>query len=133
MLLTKANIATLDALLAVLVPTEPDAPGAEEVGLTDYLLHELAGDLSEHLPLYQLSLAALEVESRARYMGSSFDQIAHAQQVELLRKVETGDTCAHEWADVGAMRFVKIVAEHAAEGFYIHPLAWQPMGFEVTA
>lgn len=137
MLLTESQLAALRALIDQLIPPD-DYPGGWEAGAGDYLLCQLAGDLAPLRTAYQAGLDALDAEARAAGAASFSALPADAQRALLLR-IEAGQAAAG-WP-IDPAGFLRMAAEHAAEGFYGDPgnggnrdgVAWRMIGFEVTA
>ena len=134
-MLDDSQLRCLEALLDAIIPPD-DFPGAVDAGVGDYLLRQLAGDLSALLPTYQQWLRDLEAESRA-IRGRSFAELDLAERTTLLKSVELGEVAA-DWSLEPAPFFRQIV-EHCAEGYYSDPdnggnrdgIGWQMIGYEV--
>jgi hypothetical protein len=135
-MLTELHRATLRALVDRLIPPDQD-PGGAEAGAADYILGQFDRDLQPLLPAYRQALDALDAEARA-VAGSSFAQLTLEAQDELLRRVAGGDVTTPWQTDPAA--FIRVAAEHAAEGFYSDPgnggnhgeVSWRMIGFNVT-
>ncbi len=128
-----AQIAVLRAALNRVIPPD-EFPGAWEAGVGDYLAQQFARDLVVAVPIYQAGLTALDAEATARF-GTDFAQLGPAQQDEILNNIERGDVHS-DWA-TEPRRFLEMLVNHAAEGFYGDPenganrdkTSWQMIGF----
>ncbi len=132
----EAQLSCLRALLDTIIPPD-EFPGAVEAGVGDYLLRQLAGDLSALLPTYLQWLGHLDAESRA-VMGKAFADLNPEARTSLLKKIEQGEVAAG-WSLAPAPFFRQIV-EHCAEGYYSDPanggnrdgVGWKMIGYEVS-
>ena len=73
--LTPAEAATLEALVARLIPSDANGPGALEAGAARYIDGALGDALAAQRPAYAAGLAALEAYARSR-AGGSFAELA---------------------------------------------------------
>jgi hypothetical protein len=135
-MLTARQVEVLRAVVNRIIPAD-EFPGGWEVGVGDYILRQLQGDLKQMVSVYGRGLDGLDAEARARHGVGFVELDAEAQDV-LLADIEQGKTQA-QW-ETDAQAFFKIVVEHAQEGFYSDPsnggnrggVAWRMIGFEVT-
>src|SRR4051812_28531392 len=107
----------LEAMVNRIIPADQD-PGGWDGGVGDYLACQFERDLKYLLPVYQLGLDALDVESNALY-GASFDRLPSVLRDELLAHLEVGKVLT-VWALDPAAWF-RTVVEHCAEGYYSDP------------
>lgn len=134
-MLDDSQLRCLEALLDTIIPAD-DFLGAVDAGVGDYLLRQLAGDLAELLPSYQLWLSDLDAESRA-FRGMSFAELDSAERTSLLKIVERGEI-ATDWS-LDPAPFFRQIVEHCAEGYYSDPdnggnrdgIGWRMIGYEV--
>jgi gluconate 2-dehydrogenase gamma chain len=68
--LTAAEAATLEALVARLIPSDSNGPGALEAGAARYIDGALGSALAAQRPAYAAGLAALDAYALARAAGS---------------------------------------------------------------
>jgi hypothetical protein len=115
-MLTEQQAATLRAAIDRVVPPDED-PGGVEAGAYDYLVGQLSRDLAPLTEDYRTFLDALAKEA-----GGSFADLSAAAQDDLLRRFEAS-------AEYGP--FFRRFVEHTQEGFYISPVAWKIVGWEV--
>jgi hypothetical protein len=104
-----AELATLDAVLDRLIPSDELGPGAREAQVARYVVRRLAGPYRELRPVYAAGLARLEAQAQA--LGSSFAGLDGERQDELLRVAEAraGDP------------FFELLLLHAKEGMFGDP------------
>jgi len=132
-MLSAAHLTTLRSLMDRIIPPDED-PGAWEAGVGDYLLRQLAGDLSAEVKHYRAGLEALEAEAQA-VAGESFSALPPTEQDTLLRRIEAGEVI-HAWP-VDPAEFFGLVVQHIIEGYYSDPgnggnrgeAAWRMIGF----
>ncbi len=125
-LLTTLQWDTLRALMDRIIPPD-DFPGAWEAGVGDYLAHQFALDLRDHLAMYRLGLDALDAESRAS-KGTGFAGLDAPIQDMILGHIETGQVQL-SWP-VDPAEFFHTVTEHVMEGYYSDSMAWRMIGFD---
>jgi gluconate 2-dehydrogenase gamma chain len=110
--LTPAELETLKAALARLIPADDLGPGAVEAGVFVFIDRSLAGPNAATLPLYQGGLAALEAAAGS----GGFAGLAAEKQDELLTQAE-----ANELADAPA-GFFGLLLEHTRQGMFGDPI-----------
>ena len=132
-MLTAPQWETLEAIVNRVIPPD-EFPGGWEAGVGDYLRRQLdGGDLTDRLALYAAGLDAVEREA------PGFTGLAPAAQDAVLTRIEMGGVTGN-WPIVPE-RFFSMLVSHVMEGFYADPgqggnrdgIAWQMIGFEVTA
>jgi gluconate 2-dehydrogenase gamma chain len=84
--LTSAELTTLKAAIARLIPRDDLGPGAVEAGVFVFIDRALAGDNAAALPLVQGGLAALDEAAGA----GGFAGLAAERQDDLLARAEAG-------------------------------------------
>src|SRR5690349_10756165 len=81
--LTAAEGATLEAIVARLIPTDANGPGAAEAKAARYIDRALGGFLNSFVVVYRTGLAGVESYARTA-KGTSFTQLtAHDQDAVL--------------------------------------------------
>jgi gluconate 2-dehydrogenase gamma chain len=131
--LTEHDRATLDAILARLIPSDSNGPGAREAKVLRYLERSLAGDYRGHATGYADGLAAIDRHANATY-GSSFAGLAPEQQDAILADAERDRVPG--FAD-GSAAFFELVRRHTLEGMFGDPswggnadlLGWHLLGY----
>jgi hypothetical protein len=115
-MLSETQGATLRAAIDRVIPPGQD-PGGVEAGACDYLVGQLSRDLAPLADDYRAFLDALAREAGGRFAG-----LSAAAQDDLLRRFEAS-------AEFGP--FFRRFVEHAQEGFFVSPVAWRMIGWEV--
>jgi gluconate 2-dehydrogenase gamma chain len=114
---TAAEAATLDAIVARLIPTDALGPGAAEARAVRYIDRALGGALSAMRQDYTAGLAALDRYSRSS-RGGVFAQLSPADQDSILGEVETGAASGFEGSPVD---FFNMVLTHTHQGTFGDP------------
>lgn len=128
---TEADI--LEAVVARLIPTDENGPGATEARAAHYIDRALGGALASSRPAYTAGLAALDryaVASR----GRPFVRLAPAEQDAVLTDCEAGR--ATEFA-AGSAPFFTLVLNHTRQGTFGDPyyggnanfVGWDLLGY----
>ena len=87
--LTAAEADLLDAIVARLIPTDANGPGATEARAAHYIDRALGGALASSRPAYTSGLAALDRYARSS-RGKAFTELSATDQDSVLIDVETG-------------------------------------------
>jgi gluconate 2-dehydrogenase gamma chain len=132
--LTAEEAALLQAVVARIVPTDANGPGAAEAQAARYIDRALAGALASSRQAYAVGLAALE-----RYARSSrrapFVELSAIDQESVLIDVETGS--ATGFTDPTAPAFFAMVRAHTMQGTFGDPfyggnanfVGWDLLGY----
>jgi gluconate 2-dehydrogenase gamma chain len=131
--LTPAEAATLEAVVARLIPADRNGPGALEAGAARYIDGALGQALAAQRPAYAAGLAALEVFSRAQ-AGDSFAALPAVRQDELLTLVELNQATGFT---PSSSAFFDLVLGHTFEGTFGDPhyggnqdfIGWELIGY----
>ena len=131
--LTAVEGATLQAVVARLIPTDERGPGALEAGAATYIDRALAGPLAGSREAYRAGLAALDRYAQAA-RGADFAALDAAGQDALLGAVEAN--AAPEFGP-GAAGFFNLVLTHAIQGTFSDPahggnvdfIGWRMLGY----
>jgi gluconate 2-dehydrogenase gamma chain len=116
--LTAAESATLDAILARLIPTDANGPGATEAHVGVYIDRALGGPLSFYKSAYDDGLDQIDEYSSSRF-SAPFVQLAPAQQDAILTSMQSGKAAGFG-AD-GGSSFFSTVLQHAQQGMFGDP------------
>jgi gluconate 2-dehydrogenase gamma chain len=108
----------LNAVLARLIPTDSNGPGATEARVGRYIDQALSGDEKSVAPLFQSGLAALDEYAKTKF-GAGFLALGADQQDAVLSDVETGK--ATNFPPPGAAAFFATVREYALQGMFCDP------------
>ena len=87
--LTAAEADVLEAIVARLIPTDANGPGATEARAAHYIDRALGGALAASRPAYTAGLAALDRYARSS-RGKPFAELSATDQDSVLIDVETG-------------------------------------------
>ena len=131
--LTAAEAATLEALVARLIPRDANGPGALEAGAARYIDGALGNALSAQRPTYAAGLAALEAYARSR-AGGSFATLAPERQDELIGDLEANRATGFT---PSSSAFFELVLGHTLEGTFGDPhyggnqdfIGWELIGY----
>jgi gluconate 2-dehydrogenase gamma chain len=116
--LTAAEAETLDAVVARLIPTDANGPGAREAGAVQYIDRALAGALSATRDAYRSGLASLDAYAR-QAKGNRFAQLSEADQDELLSALERN--AVSSFGPPGAAAYFNLVLNHTLQGTFGDP------------
>jgi gluconate 2-dehydrogenase gamma chain len=114
--LTAAEGATLEAIVARLIPSDANGPGAAEARAARYIDRALGGVLAPSLLTYRGGLAGIETYARAA-KGMAFTQLAAQEQDAVLTDMERN--AAKGFA--GASFFFNQVLAHTIQGTFCDP------------
>lgn len=125
----------VDAIAARILPTDED-PGAREAGCVNFIDKALANEDAMILPLYQMSLAALEDHCQAAFKNS-FAELSQEKQDEVLTQVEGGSIPGWPQGPIRSEAFFATIRFHTLVGFVANPsyggnqdyVGWKVMGF----
>jgi gluconate 2-dehydrogenase gamma chain len=132
--LTSVEAATLEAVVARLIPADGNGPGALEAGAARYIDRELGLALAPQRPAYAAGLAALEAFARAQAGGVSFAALPAERQDELLTLVEQNRAPGFT---PSSSAFFDLVLGHTLEGTFGDPhyggnqdfIGWELIGY----
>jgi len=115
--LTAAEGETLEAIVARLIPSDANSPGAAEARAAHYIDRALAGPLRASRTAYADGLAALDAYAQEK-KGTPFAKLAAAEQDAVLtdmeKNVATGFT-------PNAAAFFALVRTHTIQGTFCDP------------
>jgi gluconate 2-dehydrogenase gamma chain len=123
--LTSAESDTLEAIVARLIPTDANGPGAKEARAARYIDRALGGALSGSREAYRSGLAALDAYARSS-KGSGFHQLAAADQDAVLTDVERGTAAGFTGSST---QFFNLVRTHTIQGTFGDPYYGGNAGF----
>jgi gluconate 2-dehydrogenase gamma chain len=115
--LTATEMDLLDAIVARLIPTDANGPGATEARAAHYIDRALGGALAPSRQAYTTGLAALDRYSRSS-RGGPFTSLSPTDQDSLLIDVETG--AATGFTGSSAV-FFNMVLNHTHQGTFGDP------------
>ena len=114
--LTAAEADILGALVARLIPTDANGPGATEARAAHYIDRALGGALAPSRQAYTTGLAALDRYARSS-RGKAFTELTAADQDTLLVEVEAGTASGFS----GSAAFFGLVLNHTLQGTFGDP------------
>ena len=115
--LTATEMDLLDAIVARLIPTDANGPGATEARAAHYIDRALGGALASSRQAYTAGLAALDRYARSS-RGGPFTELSPTDQDSLLIDVETG--AATGFTGSSAV-FFDMVLSHTHQGTFGDP------------
>jgi gluconate 2-dehydrogenase gamma chain len=119
--LTAAEADLLDAVVARLIPSDGNGPGAREAQAVRYIDRALAGALSDSREAYRAGLAALDRYARSS-RGVAFTSLPPTDQDSVLIDVETGAATGAGAGFVGnSAAFFALVRSHTWQGTFGDP------------
>jgi gluconate 2-dehydrogenase gamma chain len=115
--LTAGEMAILDAMVARLIPSDVNGPGAAEARVARYIDRALAGALSASRSLYASGLPALDRYAQSS-RGAPFVRLSGADQDAVLTAVESG---AADGFNGSSAQFLAMVLSHTHQGMFGDP------------
>jgi gluconate 2-dehydrogenase gamma chain len=131
--LTATESDLLEAIVARLIPTDANGPGASEARAAHYIDRALGGALASSHPAYTSGLAALDRYSRSS-RGKAFTDLSHTDQDSVLIDVETGAATGFTGSSAA---FFALVLSHTHQGTFGDPyyggnanfVGWDLLGY----
>jgi gluconate 2-dehydrogenase gamma chain len=131
--LTAAEAATLEAIVARLIPRDANGPGALEAGAARYIDGALGNALAAQRPAYAAGLAALDAHARSR-AGGPFASLPPERQDELIADLEENRAPGFM---PSSSAFFELVLGHTLEGTFGDPhyggnqdfIGWELIGY----
>jgi gluconate 2-dehydrogenase gamma chain len=131
--LNATEAATLEAVVARLIPSDANGPGALDAGAARYIDGALGNALAAQRPVYAAGLAALDAYARST-AGRSFVELAAEQQDAVLTDLEENRAGGFT---PGAAAFFEVVLGHTLEGTFGDPhyggnrdyIGWELLGY----
>ena len=119
--LTAAEADLLDAIVARLIPSDANGPGAREAQAVRYIDRALAGALAGSCEAYRSGLAALDRYARSS-RGAAFTTLSPTDQDSVLIDVETGAATGSGAGFEGSSgAFFTLVRTHTMQGTFGDP------------
>jgi gluconate 2-dehydrogenase gamma chain len=114
--LTTVEGETLQAIVARLIPTDGNGPGATEARAAQYVDRALGGALAASREAYRVGLAALNAYTQAS-RKAAFAQLSAADQDAVLLELETGAAAGF----AGSGIFFNLLLAHTIQGTFGDP------------
>jgi gluconate 2-dehydrogenase gamma chain len=115
--LTPQEADTLDAIVARLIPTDANGPGATEARAARYIDRALGGALASFREAYRAGLAAVDAYARTS-KGAAFTQLSPQNQDAVLTDLERNAATGFE---TGSAAFFNLVLSHTIQGTFGDP------------
>ena len=115
--LTSTEADALEAVVARLIPSDADGPGAGEARAAHYIDRALGGALASSRQAYTAGLAALDRYARSS-RGAAFAQLSPVDQDSVLIDVETGAATGFTGSPAA---FFTMVLNHTHQGTFGDP------------
>jgi len=130
--LTATEADVLEAIVARLIPSDANGPGAKEARAARYIDRALAGALASSRPLYAAGLAAVDQLAQSS-RGKPFKDLPPEEQDAILTDVEDGNPPPF----AGAAAFFTLVRAHTLQGTFCDPyyggnanfVGWDAIGY----
>ena len=130
--LTAAEGATLEAIVARLIPTDANGPGATEARAARYIDRALSGFLASARDAYRAGLTGIETYARA-VKGTAFTQLSPQDQDVVLTDMERNTAKGF----TNAAGFFNLVLSHTMQGTFGDPfyggnanfVGWDLLGY----
>ena len=131
--LTATEADLLEAIVARLIPTDANGPGATEARAAHYIDRALGGALASSRQAYTAGLAALDRYSRSS-RGTAFTELSATDQDSVLIDVETGAATGFTGSSAA---FFALVLNHTHQGTFGDPyyggnanfIGWDLIGY----
>jgi gluconate 2-dehydrogenase gamma chain len=115
--LTASEMDVLEAIVARLIPTDANGPGASEARAAHYIDRALDGALASSRPAYSAGLTALDRYARES-RGAAFAALSPADQDAVLTDIEKGAGTGFTGSSVA---FFNMVLNHTHQGTFGDP------------
>jgi gluconate 2-dehydrogenase gamma chain len=122
--LTAMESDVLEAIVARIIPSDANGPGAREARAARYIDRALGGALASSRPLYGVGLAAVDRLARSS-RGNAFTALLPEEQDVILSDVERGEVPGF----AGAAEFFALVRAHTIQGTFCDPYYGGNAGF----
>ena len=116
--LTATEADLLEAIVARLIPTDANGPGATEARAAHYIDRALGGALASSRQAYTAGLAALDRYARSS-RGKAFTELSATDQDSVLIDVETGAATGFTGSSA---QFFALVLNHTHQGTFGDPV-----------
>lgn len=131
--LSTTEMDTLEAIVARLIPTDVNGPGATEARAAHYIDRALGGALSSSRPAYAAGLAAVDQYARST-KGESFVTLSPEDQDGVLTDMESNTAIGFT---PNSATFFNLVREHTLQGMFCDPyyggnanfVGWDLLGY----
>jgi gluconate 2-dehydrogenase gamma chain len=130
---TSAESDMIEAIVARLIPSDANGPGAAEARVSRYIDRALAGALAHLAPFYSNGLAAVDAYAKSAY-GAAFTSLPPDKQDAALADMEADKATGFT---PSSSPFFETIREHALQGMFGDPYyggnanfaGWDLIGF----
>lgn len=131
--LRASEMETLEAIVARLIPTDANGPGATEARAAHYIDRALGGALASSRLAYAAGLAAVDQYARST-RGASFAKLSPNDQDAVLTDMESG---AATGFTPNSSMFFNLLRDHTLQGMFCDPyyggnanfVGWDLLGY----
>lgn len=131
--LTAEELETIEAIVARLIPTDANGPGAKEARVARYIDWALGGGLAFFKDDYSRGLAQTDAYARSIH-GVRFSQLTAAQQDAVLTNMQRNTATGFS---PNSQTFFNLIRGHGVEGMFCDPfhggnanlVGWDLIGF----
>jgi gluconate 2-dehydrogenase gamma chain len=109
----------VDAISEQIIPGDQD-PGAHDAGVVNFIDKQLASRYRRHRQTYRDGLRGVDETSHAMFKHE-FVALTLAQQIEVLKALESGKAKGDTWRKQSAGDFFRLIRDHTMQGFYGGP------------
>jgi gluconate 2-dehydrogenase gamma chain len=114
---TAEQMATVDAIVARLIPSDANDGGAAEARVGRYIDRQLNGGLASYKPDYANGLAQVDAYAKKTY-GAAFVGLSAVQQDAVLTNMEANTATGFS---PSPRTFFNIIRDHAVQGMFSDP------------
>lgn len=108
------------ALCEQIIPRDQYGGGATEAGVINYIDRQLVAVFDYDQLIYQQGLEALQ-QSCIELYKKRFENLEEADQLQILKTLESKELPERYWGDLDPLRFFRLVINHTMQGFYGAP------------
>ena len=131
--LRASEMETLEAIVARLIPTDANGPGATEARAAHYIDRALGGALASSRLAYAAGLAAVDQYARST-RGASFAKLSPNDQDAVLTDMESGAAAGFT---PNSSMFFNLLRDHTLQGMFCDPyyggnanfVGWDLLGY----
>lgn len=117
--LTREEGRLLEAIAEQFIPSDQDA-GAKEACVVNFIDAQLNRHYKQFRSRYREGLMAFGKTCK-NVMGSRFEALSAASQIEFLEKMEVNDVPKDHWKNDNPAAFFRLMLGHCMQGFYGDP------------
>lgn len=98
-----------------------ESPGATDAGVVNYIDRQLSGVFHYDQETYRMGIRNLQTYCSGKF-GKSFESLVPADQMILMKTMESNQLTETEWPDGKPSDFFNLVLSHTMQGFYGSPI-----------